>query len=75
MTEILVETLAELSLAQVQILLHSARKAKVIGKGMIFKTEEPAQYMSVSVSLDMHPTRDSSTPMSFTDANCLQLSD
>jgi hypothetical protein len=58
MTEILVETLAELSLAQIQIVLHSARKAKVIGKGMILKTEETAQHMSVSVSLDMHPTKD-----------------
>ncbi len=46
MTEILVEMLAELSLAQIQAVLHSARKAKVTGKGLILKTQQTAQYMS-----------------------------
>ena len=44
-TEILVETLAELSLAQVWVVLHSGKKAKIIGKGMMLKTEQTVQHM------------------------------
>ncbi len=45
-TEILVEMLAELSLAQIQAVLHSARKAMVTGKNLILKTQQTVQYMS-----------------------------
>ena len=48
MTEILVEMLAELSLAQLQIVLHSAKKAKVVRKNLTLMTEQTAQHMSDS---------------------------
>ena len=46
MPEILVEMLAELSPAQTQAVLHSAREAVVTGKGLILKTQQTGQYKS-----------------------------
>ena len=76
------EMLAELSLTQIQAVLHSARKAKVTGKGLILKTQQTAQYVSDSsqakgIQLNSqsgkrHSTKQStsqSTPMCFKDAN------